>query len=58
MIAFRGHLMASCPKESCTEPMPRARLDDRQMAELVALGLRASEPRPRFSRIQATPKSG
>jgi hypothetical protein len=29
-----------------------------QMAELVALGLRASEPRPRFSTIQATPKSG
>ena len=54
---IRGHLMASCPKRAARAHAAHG-LTIAQMAELVALGLRASEPRPRFSTIQATPKSG
>jgi hypothetical protein len=51
-----ARFMASSPEEGYTEAIAGARLTIAQMAELVALDLRASEPRPRFRTIQACPR--
>jgi hypothetical protein len=52
---IRGHLVASCPKEGCTEAIAGARLHDRADSRAGAR-LRASELTPRFRTIQVCPK--
>jgi hypothetical protein len=51
-----ARFMASSPRRATPRPLLAHGLTIAQMAELVALDLRASEPRPRFRTIQACPR--